>query len=140
MEKLTREQITEKLKEMKVGPDGYTPFKLMMVIVENPDYDIKNYSQRIEDGEAEVNIFDEYAKKLKDSNFDYIWNNTLKDIPYNSDEWMKNHSKKCKYKIGGIFNATSVMHVDGTRDYYSYTNMEEIMKIAKECGSIYDIM
>lgn len=136
---LTREEITEKLKSMKVGENNILPIKTFSFIVENRDYNPETFSQNIEDTEERIDEWKEIYEEIQKPGFDFIWNNTLRNLPRNSDAWLDNHTKICPVKMRGFaMYASSITHEDGTRDYYSEEIVDKIVSWAEKNGAIID--
>ena len=53
---LTRDDVIERLKSMKVGENDIQPVHTFSFLVLNPDYDPESFSQEIEDSEREVTL------------------------------------------------------------------------------------
>ncbi len=152
MEALTHEQIREKLREMRVDTGKCLPAKFFSFIVKNPDYDPDNFSQEIEDSEEEIDTMAEIRKESSKPGFDWVWNNTIGNIPKNSERWLDNHSKKCPIKlVPNAFLSSSSTHVIMTtlssgesrkatiRDYDNDFTFEKILEVEKEYGEIYNM-
>ena len=136
---LTMDEIKDRLIKMEVGIDGVLPFKYFGFIVKNPEYDPYNFSQEIEDSEIEVDIFKEAYKKINEPNFDFIWNNTLGNIQHNSQQWKKNHAKKCQaLLLYNNFIGQCIEHSDGTKNFYCEEIINKIQKVLDEYKEIYD--
>ena len=69
---LTREEITEKLKSMKVGENNILPIKTFSFIVENRDYNPETFSQKIEDTEERIDEWKEIYEEIQKPGFDFI--------------------------------------------------------------------
>lgn len=137
---LTMNEIKDRLIKMEVGVNGELPVKFFGFIVKNPEYDPENFSQEIEDSEIEVDIFSEIDKKIKESNFNFVWNNTLGNILHNTEQWKKNHTKKCQAKmLVNKFAAQCIEHSDGTRNYYSNEVIDKIQEVLDEYKEIYEL-
>ena len=136
---LSMDEIKDKLIKMEVGINGVLPVKFFGFIVKNPEYDPDNFSQEIEDSEIEVDIFNEINKKINEPDFDFIWNNTLDNIQLNSEQWKKNHIKKCQATfLHNRFAAQCIEHPDGIRNYYSEEIIDMIQEVLDEYKEIYD--
>lgn len=153
MKALTHEEIRERLRNMVVGENGVLPLKAFSFIVKNPNYDPDTFSQEIEDSEVKINVLDEIKKEIHRPVFDFIWHNTLSDIPHNSEEWEKNHSKICKAKflpcaflspasttVVAITSPTGEVIKDTIRHYDNKVTMDKVLKIEQEYGEIYDMI
>lgn len=153
MEALTHEQIREALREMRVDTGKCLPLKFFSFIVKNPDYDPDNFSQEIEDSEEEIDIMAEIRKESSKPGFDWVWNNTIGNIPKNSERWLDNHSKKCQSKLlGKVFLSSCSVHIITTtfssgdsseatiRDYDNDFTMNKILDAEKEYGEIYKVI
>jgi hypothetical protein len=136
---LTKDEIVDRLKQMKVGEEYndvlVLPFKWLSFFVPNDEYDPDNFSQEIEDSEEKIDIFKNICEEIHKPEFDFVWNNTLGRLPENSQRWQNNHSKICSIKIE-ILLVQSVVHEDGTRDYYSDEIVNKIMNINEKYGGI----
>lgn len=140
---LTKNDIVNRLKQMKVGEkyNGHIidPMKLFVFQVPNNEYDPDNFSQEIEDSEEKIDILKNICEEIHKPEFDFVWNNTLDKLPRNSENWENNHSKICQIKqLGLVFAAQSIVHEDGTRDYYSDEIANKIMNINEKYGGIID--
>lgn len=135
---LTEEEIINKLKMLRVDTGENPPIKRLFMVVPNPDYDPDNFSQEIEDSEKGIDWIEEMTKRTSDPNFDFVWNNTLGEIPKNSEKWQKNHNKILKVIYVPLLVACC-NHSDGTRDYYSENILKTIKEYSDKYGGIYDI-
>lgn len=125
------------LKSMVVGEGGCLPIKYFSFLTINPAYDPSSFSQEIEDSEVAINTFKLIFEEMHKPGFDIVWNNTLVNIPRNSDKWCENHSKNCPFNLAGMKKAmSSVTHEDGSRDYCSEENVKWIMEYSESCGGI----
>jgi hypothetical protein len=153
MEALTHEQIREKLREMRVDTGKCLPFKHFSFMVKNPNYDPDNFSQEIEDSEEEIDTMAEIWKESSKPDFDWVWNNTIGNIPKNSERWLDNHDKKCRFKLlGNVFLSSCSTHIITTtlssgesseamvRDYDNDFTMNKILEVEKEYGEIYEVI
>jgi hypothetical protein len=137
---LTRNEIIDKLKSMKVGEDGCLPMKAFSFIVKNREYDPDSFSQEVEDSEERIDVWKEVYKEIQKPEFDFVWNNTIGSLPRNSKEWNDNHTKVCTVKLCPmVFYAACINHSDGTRDYYSEELVDKILNWSKENGEIVDL-
>ena len=153
MEALTHEQIRKALREMRVDTGECLPNKFFSFIVKNPNYDPDNFSQEIEDSEEEIDTMAEIKKESSKPGFDWVWNNTIGNIPKNSERWLDNHSKKCPAKlVPNAFLSSPSTHIITTtlssgeswetriRDYDNDFTMDKILEIEKEYGEIYKVV
>lgn len=153
MEALTHEQIREKLREMRVDTGKCLPYKHFSFMVKNPNYDPDNFSQEIEDSEEEIDTMAEIWKESSKPGFDWVWNNTIGNIPKNSERWLDNHDKKCQFKLlGNVFLSSCSTHIITTtlssgesseamvRDYDNDFTMNKILEVEKEYGEIYEVI
>lgn len=156
---LTREEIIEKLKAMRVDTGEYLPIKFMHLIVKNPGYDPAAFSQEIEDSEEEIDVYQEIKDEAERRGIDMIlnWNKLLKEVPKNSQKWRDNHTKKCMVTIAPFeFPAVCIEHIitetvtndDGEevsrtetriRDYYTDAVMKKVDEALEKYGEIYNI-
>lgn len=137
---LTRKDIAAKLKSMKVGENGVLPIKAFSFLVENRKYDPDNFSQEIEDTEEAIDVWKEIYEEIHKPYFDFVWNNTISQLPLNSKTWRNNHSKKCSVKLCGFaMYGSSIEHEDGTRDYYSEELVDKIVAWAEKNGGIIEM-
>lgn len=115
---LTEQEIADKLANMRVDTGEYLPIKMFSFIILNPDYNPNDFSEEIENSEEFINTLDLEIKEIRKSGFDFVWNNTMVNIPKNSDKWLKNHTKKCKYKLlKNVFMMSCANWSNGTRNY-----------------------
>ncbi len=125
---LTRDDVIERLKNMKVGENDIKPVHIFSFLVLNPDYDPESFSQEIEDSEREVTLT-ELAEFLKRDDWWY----TPCDFKCNSEKWRKNHSKICPIKFlpSEIWGVSVCYRIDDSvvRDYYDEALVDRIMKI-----------
>ena len=139
MRALTIEEIKDRLKKMVVNNKDILPLRVFSLLVKNPQYDIKNFSQEIEDSETEIDVMKEIVTKMKEPGFDLVWNNTLHQVKTNSPEWVKNHGKKCPILLvpNAIF-ASCVNQSDGTRHFCSEEIINKFEHLMGQYGEIYD--
>lgn len=141
IELLTKDEIVDRLKQMKVG-EKYNdvlilPMKWFSFLVPNDKYDPDNFSQEIEDSEENLEAWSKIWEEINKPDFDFVWNNTLGRLPRNSERWKNNHGKICPVKQLGLeFISKCVVHDDGTRDYYSDEIINKIMNINEKYGGI----
>lgn len=153
MKALTHEEIRERLRNMVVGENGVLHIKSFSFLVKNPNYNPGTFSQEIEDSEIEINVADEMAKEIHKPGFDFVWHNTLGNIPNNSGEWKRNHSKICNIKLlpfaflsvasttdATITPPTGEVIKDTIMHYDNKVTMDKILKIEQEYGEIYDLV
>lgn len=136
---LTRDEIVEKLKTMVVGEEKELPVKHMFCIHINKEYNPEDFSQKIEDSEEKIDVLSEISKEIKKPYFNFIWNNTLCNIPRNSEQWRNNHSKICELAVSPCVWAQCIVHEDGRRDYYSEDLVDKIVRWGEIHGGIVDI-
>jgi hypothetical protein len=95
----------------------------------------------------------EIKKESSKPGFDWVWNNTIGNIPKNSEKWLDNHSKKCPAKlVVNAFLSSSSTHIITTtlssgeswetriRDYDNDFTMDKILEVEKEYGEIYKVV
>lgn len=128
---LTKDEIVNRLKQMKVGEEYndviVLPVKLLSFLVPNNKYDPINFSQEIEDSEENLGAWSKIWEEIHKPEFDFVWNNTLGRLSENSPRWKNNHSKICPVKQLGLkFLSQCVVHEDETRDYYSDEIVNEL--------------
>ena len=138
---LTKDEIIDRLKQMKVG-EKYNDVLVLSVkwfsfLVPNNEYDPYNFSQEIEDSEENLETWLKIWEEINKPEFDFVWNNTLDRLSENSPRWKNNHSKICPIKIETLL-VQSVVHDDGTRDYYSDEIINKIININEKYGGIID--
>ena len=138
---LTKDEIIDRLKQMKVG-EKYNDVLVLSVkwfsfLVPNNEYDPYNFSQEIEDSEENLETWLKIWEEINKPEFDFVWNNTLGRLSENSPRWKNNHSKICPIKIETLL-VKSVVHDDGTRDYYSDEIINKIININEKYGGIID--
>lgn len=110
---LTEQEIADKLANMRVDTGEYLPIKMFSFIISNPEYNPDDFSEEIENSEEFIEI-----KEILKSDFDFVWNNIIGNMPKNSDEWLKNHTKKCKYKLLlNVFMMPCANWSNGIRNY-----------------------
>ncbi len=127
---LTKDEIIEQLKNMNVDGEKILPFHWFSFIVINPEYEPESFSQEIEDSEEEIKSWDLMIEEMNKPDFDFVWHNTLSNIPRNSEKWLKNHSKICAVKFSPVrFMEQCVNWADGTRNYYSERILNKILEI-----------
>ena len=151
---LTHEQIRERLREMVVEEGGkYLPHRFIHLIVKNPDYDPDGFLQELDDSEMEIDTWEEVKNEIKKKEFDWVWNNTIKSLPRNSEKWLENRSKICEVKLLPFAFPTScsmhtievkdesgnVIEKKVVRNYDNDYTVKRILELEDKYGEIYDI-
>lgn len=133
---MTAEEIENRLKSLVVGEDDVLPLRIFSFIVPNPEYDPENFSQEIEDSEDEIDTLELMKKEMTRPDFNFVWHNTLCQIPKNSDTWIKNHTKNCPTKL--VYNEfmEQCTNYEDTRNYFSERTMEKIQSVIDKYGGI----
>jgi len=119
---MTRDDVKEQLKNMKVGI--YKPLHCFNLLIINPDYDPSTFSQEIEDSEKEIDILSNYVEQIKKIGFPFF------SVEHNSEKWLQNHSKICNVKFvpNAIFG-TSVTYIENGHKVRNYCDEILINKI-----------
>lgn len=132
---LSKEEIIVRLKEMT--PEKVGPIKLLCFIVLNDNFDPYGFSQEIEDTEEFIDTWSLAMEEIKKPEFDFVWNNTIGELPRNSEKWLDNHDKIRHVKFKTI-PVQCITHEDGTRDYNSDENVDKVLKIQEQYRVIID--
>lgn len=133
---MTTEEIESQLKSLVVGQNDVLSVKIFSFVVPNPEYDPENFSQEIEDSEEEIDTLELVKKVMNSPDFNFVWHNTICQIPKNSDAWIKNHTKNCPTKfVPNEFMEQCTNHKD-VRNYYSDKTMEKMQAVIDKYGGI----
>ena len=125
---------------MKEMNNKELPIKTFSFIIPNPEYNPDEFSQEIENSEEFIDELKMVSEEIKKPYFDFGWNNTLFQLPRNSEKWRENHSKICPVKIAAFrLYGSCTNHSNGRRDYYSEELLEKIMDFAEKNGGIIDL-